>query len=87
MQTIMDVNMTSTFLVCKYVIPIMKAQKSGRIINMSSMAAHNGGGPGAIAYATSKAAVSTFTKGLAKELAHGYSGKLLGPGDYHYSIS
>jgi 3-oxoacyl-[acyl-carrier protein] reductase len=79
-QTIMDVNMTSTFLVCKYVIPIMKAQKSGRIINMSSMAAHNGGGPGAIAYATSKAAVSTFTKGLAKELAPDILVNCLAPG-------
>ncbi|MBZ4655315.1 MAG: oxidoreductase [Peptococcaceae bacterium] len=65
---IMDVNMTSTFLVTKHVIPVMK-KTGGRIINMSSVAAHNGGGPGAVIYATSKAAVATFTKGLAKELA------------------
>ncbi|NLT95978.1 MAG: 3-oxoacyl-ACP reductase FabG [Clostridia bacterium] len=77
---IMDLNMTSTFLVCKHVIPIMKAQKSGRIINMSSMAAHNGGGPGAVAYATSKAAVQNFTKGLAKELAPHILVNCLAPG-------
>jgi 3-oxoacyl-[acyl-carrier protein] reductase len=68
-QYIMDVNVTSTFLMCKHVIPIMKAQQGGKIINMSSVAAHNGGGNGAVIYATSKAAVTTFTKGLAKELA------------------
>jgi 3-oxoacyl-[acyl-carrier protein] reductase len=36
---------------------------------MSSLAAHTGGGPGAVAYAAAKAAVITFTHGLAKELA------------------
>jgi len=77
---VMDINLTSTFLVCKHVIPVMKKQKSGRIINMSSMAAHNGGGPGAVAYATSKAAVATFTKGLAKELAPDILVNALAPG-------
>lgn len=68
-QKVMDVNLTSAFLVSKHVIPIMKKQKSGKIINIGSVAAHNGGGPGAIPYATAKAAIHTFTKGLAKELA------------------
>lgn len=40
----------------------------GSIINFSSQAARDGGGPGATAYATGKGAVSTFTRGLAKEL-------------------
>ncbi|SFH24497.1 3-oxoacyl-[acyl-carrier protein] reductase [Desulfotomaculum arcticum] len=66
---VMDVNLTTAFLVTKHVIPYMKKQNSGRIINLSSLAAHDGGGPGAIPYATSKAAVQAFTKGLAKELA------------------
>ena len=39
------------------------------IVNLSSIAARNGGGPGATIYSAAKAAVSTITKGLAKELA------------------
>ena len=41
----------------------------GIIINLSSIAARNGGGPGATIYSASKAAVACFTKGMAKELA------------------
>ncbi|RXJ02525.1 SDR family oxidoreductase [Anaerobacillus alkaliphilus] len=63
-----NVNQKSVFLCSKHVIPIMKAQNYGRIINISSIAARNGGGMGAVVYAASKAAVSAFTKGLAKEL-------------------
>lgn len=68
-QTLVDVNQKSVFLCSKAVIPKMREQKAGRIVNISSVAARNGGGPGAVMYASSKAAVSTFTKGLAKELA------------------
>ena len=68
-QTVMDVNLKSTFLMSHLVIPYMKAKKSGKIIHFSSQAAHDGGGPGAVAYAASKGAVWTFTKSLAKELA------------------
>jgi len=62
-----DVNVTGTFLMCKAVIPIMKSQHSGRIINASSFAAIV---PfvGHAAYATSKAAVAHFTRALAGEL-------------------
>ena len=41
----------------------------GAIVNFSSQAGRDGGGPGALAYATSKGAIMTFTRGLAKELA------------------
>lgn len=68
-QTVMDVNLKTTFLMSHLVIPHMKARKSGKIIHFSSQAAHDGGGPGAVAYAASKGAVWTFTKSLAKELA------------------
>lgn len=68
-RTVMDVNLTSVFLVSKYVSRSMKAQKSGRIIHISSIAGRNGGGNGAVAYGTAKGAVMTFNKGLAKELA------------------
>lgn len=65
---IIDVNLTSAFLVSKLSIPALK-KSGGNIVNITSMAAHNGGGPGAAAYATSKGGLMTFTKGLAKEVA------------------
>ncbi|MDC3416198.1 SDR family NAD(P)-dependent oxidoreductase [Aquibacillus salsiterrae] len=65
---IIDLNLTSAFLVTKAVIPFMK-KAGGSIVNMTSLAAQNGGGHGAIPYATSKAGLMTFSKGLAKELA------------------
>ena len=68
-QTVMDVNLKTTFLMSHLVIPHMKEKKSGKIIHSSSQAAHDGGGPGAVAYSASKGAVWTFTKSLAKELA------------------
>ncbi|KRE58332.1 SDR family NAD(P)-dependent oxidoreductase [Paenibacillus sp. Soil750] len=66
---IMDVNLKSTVFVSKRVLAGMKEKGYGRIINMTSVAAHNGGGPGGSVYAASKAAVLTFSKGLAKEVA------------------
>nr|WP_243895793.1 3-oxoacyl-ACP reductase family protein [Paenibacillus sp. F411] len=65
---VMDVNMKSTVFVTRAVLAGMKEKKSGRIVNMTSVAAHNGGGAGASIYAASKAAVISYSKGLAKEL-------------------
>jgi len=66
---IMDLNLTSVFTMCRAVVPAMRRRGSGAIINLTSIAARNGGGGGSAVYATSKAAVSTFTRGLAKEVA------------------
>jgi len=78
---VIDLNLTSAFRMCKLVIPYMKAAKSGSIINLSSIAARNGGGGGAVIYAASKAAVSTLTRGLAKELApYGIRVNAIAPG-------
>ncbi len=63
---VMDLNTTSMFLTAQAVIPHMPAGSS--IVNYSSQAGRDGGGPGAIAYATAKGAVMSFTRGLAKEL-------------------
>lgn len=68
-HAIMDLNMTAVFHMCQQVIPVMRRQGHGNIVNVSSIAARNGGGGGSVVYAASKAAVSTFTRGLAKELA------------------
>jgi 3-oxoacyl-[acyl-carrier protein] reductase len=63
---VMNLNLKSVFLAAKAVTPHMQAGAS--IINFSSIAGRDGGGPGASAYATSKGAVMTFTRSLAKEL-------------------
>jgi 3-oxoacyl-[acyl-carrier protein] reductase len=62
-------NLGSAFFCCQEAIVPMKAGKWGRIINISSVGAHTGGGPGSIPYHASKAALMALTKGLAKELA------------------
>ncbi|WP_299194023.1 glucose 1-dehydrogenase [uncultured Erythrobacter sp.] len=63
---VMQLNATSTFLACKASVPHMSA--GAAIVNLASLAGRDGGGGGAIAYATSKGAVMTMTRGLAKEL-------------------
>jgi 3-oxoacyl-[acyl-carrier protein] reductase len=63
----MDINLKGTFLMCQAVMPVMKGQRSGRIINAASFAAIL---PitGSSAYAASKAGVHYFTRALAGEL-------------------
>ena len=63
----MDINLKGTFLMCKAVAPIMKAQNGGRILNAASFAAIVPS-YGSAAYASSKAAVKQFTRVLAGEL-------------------
>lgn len=65
-EKVMKLNVTSTFLTSKLVVPHMG--DGGSIVNFASQAGRDGGGPGAAAYATSKGAVMTFTRALAKEL-------------------
>lgn len=65
-DTLMNVNFKSTWLCTREVVPYMGAGSS--IVNFSSLAARDGGGAGASLYASSKAAVSTFTRAMAKEL-------------------
>ena len=63
-----NVNLTSTFFCTRAVLPYMNTGW-GRVVNMSSLAARNGGGNGATAYAASKGAIIAFTRGLCKEVA------------------
>jgi len=65
-EHVMKLNLTSTFLTCKFVVPHMR--EGGSIVNFSSQAGRDGGGPGAMAYATSKGAIMTMTRALAREL-------------------
>lgn len=66
---VMNLNVKSAWFITQAVAPAMIEKGSGSIVNLSSIAARNGGGPGATIYSAAKAAVSTITKGLAKELA------------------
>ena len=80
-RTVMDINLTSVLWVSQPAAAHMKERGSGAIINLGSIAGHNGGGPGAMVYATSKAAITCFTKGMAKELiAHGIRVNAINPG-------
>jgi 3-oxoacyl-[acyl-carrier protein] reductase len=63
---VMAVNLKSAYLVTREAVPHMT--EGGAIINFSSQAARDGGGFGALAYATAKGGVLTMTRGLAKEL-------------------
>ena len=59
----------------------MIERRRGAIVNVVSIAGHNGGGPGAGAYASSKAALTCYTKSMAKELApHGVRVNAVAPG-------
>ena len=80
-HAVMDVNVTSAFYMCRAVGAGMVARKRGCIINMSSLAAWNGGGPGAGAYSAAKGAIVSMTKALARELApHGIRVNCVAPG-------
>ena len=65
---VIDVNLSSAFYCSRAALPFM-SRGWGRIVNNSSLAAHNGGGPGAVAYGAAKAGLLGFTRGLAKEVA------------------
>jgi 3-oxoacyl-[acyl-carrier protein] reductase len=67
-RRVLDVNLSSAFFCVRATLPYMNSGW-GRIVNMSSLAAHSGGGTGAVAYAAAKAGLLGFTRGLAKELA------------------
>jgi len=67
-DAVVDLNVRSLVSACSAAIPHMKRGGRGNIINVTSIAARHGGGPGSVLYASAKGFVSTFTRGLAKEL-------------------
>jgi len=68
-DAVFAVNARGAFLFCKHVAPVMKRQQSGRIINISSIAAKLGDITSAPGYGPSKAAMDALTKTFARELA------------------
>jgi len=74
-------NATSVFLCSQQAARRMIRQGSGSIVNVGSLAGHTGGGGGTVPYASAKAAVHTFTRGLARELGpHGIRVNAVSPG-------
>jgi 3-oxoacyl-[acyl-carrier protein] reductase len=65
---VIDLNVRSMMMCSKYAVEHMK--NGGSIINLTSIAAHTGGGPGALMYAASKGFISVATKGLARDLVN-----------------
>jgi NAD(P)-dependent dehydrogenase (short-subunit alcohol dehydrogenase family) len=63
-----NVNLGGTFLLCKYVLPFMKKQKSGSIVNMASVSGHVGQ-VDHVMYGATKGAILAMTRALAWELA------------------
>lgn len=63
---VINVNLNGIYNLCKYIVPMMREQQSGSIVNISSTAVM--GNPGQTNYASTKAAIQGFTRTLAKEL-------------------
>ena len=75
-----DVNLTGMWLTLKHLLPVMREQGSGSVINVSSLASF-GAGASAIGYSASKAAVNSMSRSLALEYApHGVRINVLAPG-------
>jgi NAD(P)-dependent dehydrogenase (short-subunit alcohol dehydrogenase family) len=78
---VMDLNVTSMFLTCKHVLPVMLRRGSGAIVNISSVVAITSVGPHYISYSASKAAVNQLTRSVALEYAqHGIRCNAIMPG-------
>lgn len=86
-ETVLRVNIHTALYSTRDAIPLLRKGKNPGIINLSSVAAHNGGINGATLYATTKGAIHTFTRGLAKELAPDIRVNAIAPGviltDFH----
>jgi len=88
-NTVMDLNVTSFFHLAKAATPHMPEGSS--IVAFASQAGRDGGGPGAVAYATSKGAVMTMTRGMAKEFGPKIRVNAICPGmidtDFHNTFT
>jgi len=89
---VMNLNLTTAFFLIQAVLPGMVEKKRGAIVNVGSVAGRNGGGMGASAYSTAKAAISSLTRSVAKEFSpHGIRVNCVSPGtidtNYHRTFS
>jgi 3-oxoacyl-[acyl-carrier protein] reductase len=78
---VININLRSVFLVTQSALPLLKKSENGRIINISSTAARNGGAVGGAAYSAAKGAVISLTKNFAKDFsADGIQVNAVAPG-------
>lgn len=68
-RQVLDLNLSSALFVTQAAVRAMIERGRGVVVNVTSLAAHNGGGPGALAYAAAKGGLVSLTKAMAKELA------------------
>lgn len=79
-EKVIRVNLGGTYNCCRAVVPHMIERKSGRIVNISSIAGKVGDLASAPSYGSSKGAINAFTKGLARDLApHGITVNAVAP--------
>jgi hypothetical protein len=83
---VMDVNLRSVYLCSQAVLPIMKQQGGGRIINMTSVSARDGGSPNSLAYSTAKGGVSTLTRPILRPRGRWHKGQRGRPRPHRHPV-
>lgn len=80
--TVLDGNLTGTFLMTRAVLPVMRSRRTGTVINVSSMAGYRTSTVSGPAYSAAKAGVNSFTESLnATERRHGIRACAVCPGE------
>jgi NAD(P)-dependent dehydrogenase (short-subunit alcohol dehydrogenase family) len=80
-RALLDFNLTGTFLYCNAVVPIMKAQRSGKIVNLASIAGRGLSSISSSAYAAAKGGIIALTRKLSIELGpYGITCNAIAPG-------